>query len=95
MLIALPVGFEQWDANGDSDLEPEELEDAVGRLFDEMDADDDGAVGFQEMQRFVEQKFAATGRGDVGATLVQRMFQSLDTNGDGKISVRELKALAI
>jgi Ca2+-binding EF-hand superfamily protein len=63
-------------------------------LFEELDADGDGKIFGEEMEKYVK------ARAEPKATTAQvnlydtgrGFFESLDTNGDGRISMREMKA---
>lgn len=63
-------------------------------LFDAMDEDDDDRVFAAEMMKYVTQ-YAEAASTSCQATLVDTgngFFQMIDTNDDGRISIRELRA---
>lgn len=91
--------FNQLDADGNGYLDKKET--ALGvrfetGLFDALDADGDGKIFGEEMEKYVSV------RGEPAATAARvhlydtgrGFFEALDTNGDGRISMREMKFAA-
>lgn len=82
------------DANGYLDRDESMLRERFGRgLFDQVDADGDGKIFGEEMKEFIR------ARGEPVATTCQvtvfddgaGFFSALDTNGDRRISMREMR----
>lgn len=58
---------------------------ALGKLFDQMDADGDGKVTREEFNKFFEGRAAGRGLGEV----FKGLFDKLDTDKDGKLTKEE------
>ncbi|MBE9065657.1 EF-hand domain-containing protein [Leptolyngbya cf. ectocarpi LEGE 11479] len=84
------VNFEQWDTNNDGQISKAELEEAVKQAFVSLDHNQDGYVSPIELQTALVER---TGRAQKG--LISMMFKTLDTDGDGQVSMAELASLAI
>jgi Ca2+-binding EF-hand superfamily protein len=91
--------FNALDVDGNGYLEQKETATLIRferELFDALDADSDGKIFGEEMEKYV------TVRGEPAATTARinvydtgrGFFEALDTNGDGRISMREMKAAA-
>jgi Ca2+-binding EF-hand superfamily protein len=91
--------FNALDVDGNGYLEQKETAMLIRferELFDALDADSDGKIFGEEMEKYV------TVRGEPAATTARinvydtgrGFFEALDTNGDGRISMREMKAAA-
>jgi Ca2+-binding EF-hand superfamily protein len=95
MTIALRIFNElDTDNNGYLDRDETMLRERFGRgLFDQIDADGDGKIFGEEMKEFIRS------RGEPVATTCQitvfddgaGFFSTLDTNGDRRISMREMR----
>ena len=95
MTIALRTFNElDTDANGYLDKDETMLRERFGRgLFDQIDADGDGKIFGEEMKEFIR------ARGEPVATTCQitvfddgaGFFSTLDSNGDRRISMREMR----
>ncbi len=95
MAIALRTFNElDTDANGYLDKDETMLRERFGRgLFDQIDADGDGKIFGEEMKEFIRS------RGEPVATTCQitvfddgaGFFSTLDSNGDRRISMREMR----
>lgn len=95
MTIALRTFNElDQDANGYLDKDETMSRERFGRgLFDQIDADGDGKIFGEEMKEFIR------ARGEPAATTCQVMvyddgagfFSALDSNGDRRISMREMR----
>lgn len=90
-------GFNQLDTDGNGYLDKQETALAVRferELFEKLDADGDGKIFGEEVEKYVSV------RGEPAATTARvnlydmgrGFFESLDTNNDGRISMREMKA---
>ena len=81
--------LKQFDKNNDGFLEPSELPDRMRERFQQMDANGDGKISRQELEklagRFGEAPAAATD---------DTLFRLLDKNADGKLSKEELQDAA-
>jgi Ca2+-binding EF-hand superfamily protein len=96
--------FNQLDADGNGYLDRKETAGPAGtvnrfeteKLFDALDADGDGKIFGEEMEKYVTvraEPFASTAKVNLYDT-GRGFFEALDTNGDGRISMREMKAAA-
>jgi Ca2+-binding EF-hand superfamily protein len=93
--------FNQLDADGNGYLDRKETAPAgvvtrfeTEKLFDALDADGDGKIFGEEMEKYVTvrgEPFASTAKVNLYDT-GRGFFEALDTNGDGRISMREMKA---
>lgn len=83
---------EGWDTNGDGTVDDAELAAAVRRAFGELDSNADGYISESELRRYLAGGEDATM--DVSEALVARLIALADTDGDGRISMEELAALA-
>jgi len=82
------------DGNGYLDAKETAMLIRFEELFDALDADGDGKIFGEEMERYVSvrgEPAATTARVSVYDT-GRGFFEALDTNGDGRISMREIKA---
>ncbi|WP_204138856.1 EF-hand domain-containing protein [Halomicronema sp. CCY15110] len=68
----------------------EELEQAVKQAFVELDRNQDGHVSPAELQAALSER---TGRSHKG--LIGLMFETLDADKDGMVSMAELASLAM
>ncbi len=84
------VNFEEWDSNGDGNISKSELEQAVKKAFAFLDQNQDGHISPTELQTAIIEK---TGNRDHG--LINMMFEMLDADNDGMVSMEELASLAI
>jgi len=75
--------FEMLDVNKDGKLTPDELTGEYRRMIAASDVDGDGAISVDEFRRRGHMIMS------VGAI---SMFDMLDANGDGKISLEEIQA---
>ncbi len=90
--------FNQLDVDGNGYLDRKETalvqRFESEKLFDALDADSDGKIFGEEMEKYVKV------RGEPAATTAKvnlydtgrGFFESLDANGDGRISMREMKS---
>ena len=89
--------FNSIDADNNGYLDKKETEMRVRfeqGLFDALDADGDGKIFGEEMEKYVKvrgEPMATTASVNVFDT-GRGFFESLDTNGDGRISMREMKS---
>ena len=84
------VDFEAWDSNKDGQISKQELEKAVEKVFASLDTDQDGYISPHELQEALGKK---TGNSD--KNLIDMMFEFLDANNDGLVSMEELASLAM
>ncbi len=84
------VDFDEWDANGDGQISRTELEQAVRNAFTVLDRNQDGHISPAELQAALTERTGCTHKG-----LISMMFETLDADGDGMVSMLELAALAL
>ncbi|UBF29294.1 EF-hand domain-containing protein [Kovacikia minuta CCNUW1] len=84
------VNYSQWDANGDGQVSKEELEQAVKSAFAGLDRNQDGYISPTELQAALTERTGRTHKG-----LINMMFESLDADHDGRVSMDELASLAM
>lgn len=85
--------FEKIDTNADGFLTVAEIEQAHAVRFSEKDANNDGFLTKDEIKAHMQAKAAERGK-DVKAERMDkrldRMFERVDANDDGKISLEEM-----
>jgi Ca2+-binding EF-hand superfamily protein len=85
--------FEALDANGDGQIEREEVPDdgrkAFDRLLKQGDANRDGKLAAEELRDLSEEVRAALGDEAVGAGEVRQRLLKMDRDGDGKVQKSE------
>ena len=84
------VNYHEWDANGDGQISREELEQAVKSAFATLDRNQDGYISPTELQTALTERTGRTHKGLIGM-----MFETLDADNDGMVSMEELASLAI
>ena len=84
------VNYEQWDADGDGQISREELEQAVKNAFAILDKNQDGQICPAELQAALTERTGRTQKGLIGL-----MFEALDADKDGMVSMDELASLAM
>lgn len=84
------VNFHEWDVNDDGEVSKAELEEAVKKTFAFLDRNQDGHVSPDELQAALAERTGRTHKG-----LISMMFETLDADGDGQVSMAELASLAI
>ncbi|NEO71651.1 EF-hand domain-containing protein [Moorena sp. SIO3H5] len=84
------VGYEQWDADGDGEITREELKQGVKNAFAFLDQNQDGYISPAEVQGALVERTGSTQKG-----LISLMFEVLDVDKDGMVSMDELALLAM
>ena len=84
------VNYHEWDADGDGKITIEELEEAVKNAFAFLDKNKDGHISPAELQAALAERTGRTHKGLIGL-----MFEVLDVDKDGKVSMDELALLAM
>jgi hypothetical protein len=84
------VNYEDWDADGDGEITKQEVEQAVKKAFAFLDQNQDGFISPAELQAALTERTGRTQKGLIGL-----MFEVLDANKDGKVSMEELASLAM
>ena len=88
--------FQSIDKNGDGFLSPSEIKQAVEKydfqidskeLISQIDSDKNGLINYSEFLTATVDKSSAYSK-----LRLQQAFQKFDKNGDGKISLSELKS---
>ena len=95
-----------FDGNSDATVTRDELEAALHRQFDAVDANHDGRIDLQEMQAENDRRFRAAGTGasplidwnrnnfidfEEFASTARSMFAEMDKDMDGKLDQTELR----
>ena len=99
--------FESFDANGDGKVTQAEVDEVRTQRFAAFDQDGDGRLTLEEYQalwleamrpRMVDQFQAHDEDGDAGVTVEEfterysRVVTRLDANGDGEVTIEELRS---
>lgn len=86
--------FQELDANGDGMITEAEMAASAEARFNEADANGDGNLTAEEMIAHAEQKFQenAGKRSERMAERTARMIEKRDTDGNGALSLEEMKA---
>ena len=84
------VHFDEWDANGDGQVSKAELEVAIKKAFVFLDHNQDGYISPNELQAALTKHTGRTQKG-----LISMMFETLDADRDGQVSMAELASLVI
>ncbi|MBI4783276.1 MAG: 5'-nucleotidase C-terminal domain-containing protein [Oscillatoriophycideae cyanobacterium NC_groundwater_1537_Pr4_S-0.65um_50_18] len=84
------VDFKHWDADSDGEISKDELEQAVKQAFGDLDRNQDGHVSPAELQAALTERTGRTHKGLIGL-----MFETLDADKDGMVSMAELASLAM
>lgn len=85
------IGIDRWDTDGAGAVSSAEFEAGVTAAFSTLDFNKDGMIQASEIRRHLAEHAEV----NVSLRLIETMVQTLDTNGDGKVSREELAALAI
>ncbi|NEP01353.1 MAG: bifunctional metallophosphatase/5'-nucleotidase [Symploca sp. SIO2E9] len=84
------VNYDEWDSNKDGQISREELRHSVKKAFTFLDKNQDGQISPAELQTVLVERTGRTNKG-----LVSMMFEVLDVDGDGMVSMDELASLAM
>ena len=84
------IDYDQWDADGDGEITREELQQGVKKAFAFLDQNQDGQISPAELKTALTEKTGRTHKG-----LINLMFEVLDADKDGMVSMKELASLAM
>lgn len=84
------VNYQEWDTDKDGEITKEELEQAVKNAFAFLDKNQDGHISPAELKAALTERTGRTSKGLIGL-----MFEVLDTDKDGMVSMDELASLAM
>ncbi len=84
------INYEEWDADGDGEITREELKQGVKNAFAFLDQNQDGQISPEELKAALAQQTGRTNKG-----LISLMFEVLDADKDGMVSMDELASLAM
>ena len=84
------VNYDEWDTNNDGEISKEELEQAVKKAFAFLDKNQDGHISPTELQAALTERTGQTNKG-----LINLMFEVLDADKDGMVSMDEMASLAM
>lgn len=76
--------------NNDGQISREELRESLKKTFAFLDKNQDGHISPAELQTALTERTGRTQKG-----LVKMMFETLDADGNGMVSMDELASLAI
>ena len=84
----------RFDKDSNGYLEKSELPEAIAQQFEMWDVNEDGKVYAEEIGESMQRQLAPQGTQVVAnvATQGNSLFQSLDQTGDGRLSLREMRA---
>lgn len=84
------LDLQELDSNDDGKIFPAELERGIKKAFEFLDSDGDGYISREELRAALIEK-----TGNPNNCLIDMMFQSLDVNNDGMVSMDELASLVM
>lgn len=73
--------------------DPKTVKETTARIFKKLDSDKSGFIDKGEFKKGLEEIAAELGIPNPTEENIQKSFEILDKNGDGKISKKELSAL--
>ncbi|NEO09088.1 MULTISPECIES: EF-hand domain-containing protein [unclassified Moorena] len=84
------INYEEWDADGDGKMTTEELKQGFKNAFAFLDQNQDGYISPAEVQGALAERTGSTQK-----ELISLMFEVLDVDKDGMVSMDELASLAM
>jgi Ca2+-binding EF-hand superfamily protein len=90
---SLPVAFEQFDVDNNDYIDRDEADESLLRLFPAIDRNDDDKLFRREWNRFARKlnEAAATRLTLTWEDRGRPLFDALDQDADGRLSIRELR----